>query len=274
MAVRISQPSHQSLYIEMQANGRTIGRGTAFVAQAAVGNAFLVTNRHIVTGRNQDTDELLCKTTGAIPDSLLVWHNATTGLGEFVCVEVPLYEGSAQRWIEHPSYLAAADLAILPISADLRVSLYPYHVDQFAHLRIEPGQTVNVVGFPFGERTGASFAVWATGFVASEPEINHGGRPVFLIDCRTRKGQSGSPVIRYRNGGGHVTHDNEVEVVSPISQFLGVYSGRINEESDLGTVWKSYLSNHPSVHVSSAAGGRRSCDESDCGPDRQPGRLH
>ena len=253
MATRISQPSHQSLYVEMQANGRTIGRCTAFVAQAAVGNAFLVTNRHNVTGRNQDTGQLLCRTTGAIPDSLLVWHNATTGLGEFVCVEVPLYDGSAQRWIEHPSYLAAADLVVLPIDADAGVALFPYQVDQFAHLRVEPGQTVNVVGFPFGERTGASFAVWATGFVASEPEINHGGRPVFLIDCRTRKGQSGSPVIRYRNGGGYVAHDNDIEVVSPLSQFLGVYSGRINEDSDLGTVWKSYLVSELLVYASAQA---------------------
>jgi hypothetical protein len=263
MAIRISQPSHQSLYIEMRANGRTIARGTAFVAQAAVGNAFLVTNRHNVTGRNQDTGEPLCKRTGAIPDSLLVWHNATTGLGEFVCVEVPLYEGSAQRWIEHPSYLAAADLIVLPLTADFRVSLYPYHVDQFAHLRIEPGQTVNVVGFPFGERTGASFAVWATGFVATEPEIDHGGRPVFLIDCRTRKGQSGSPVIRYRNGGGSVTHDNEVEVISAISQFLGIYSGRINDESDLGTVWKSYLVSELLVYASALANSPAALQGSD-----------
>ena len=195
----------------------------------------------------------MCKTTGAIPDSLLVWHNATSGLGEFVCVNVPLYEGDAPRWIEHPSYRDAADVVAVPLTRNETVSLYPYHVSQFAHMHIEPGQALSVVGFPFGERTGASFAVWATGFVASEPEINHGGRPVFLIDCRARKGQSGSPVIRYRNGGGLITHDNGVEVVSPVSQFLGIYSGRINEESDLGTVWKSYLVSELLVYASALA---------------------
>jgi hypothetical protein len=63
---------------------------------------------------------------------------------------------------------------------------------------------------------------------------------VFLIDCRTRKGQSGSPVIRYRNGGGIIPHDNGAEVVSPVSKLLGLYSGRINSDSDLGVVWKTW----------------------------------
>ena len=76
---------------------------------------------------------------------------------------------------------------------------------------------------------------------------------MFLIDCRTRKGQSGSPVIRYRNGGGYVAHDNDIEVVSPLSQFLGVYSGRINEDSDLGTVWKSHLVSELLVYASALA---------------------
>lgn len=250
MPVRISQPSHQSLYIEMLANGQTIARGTAFVARAKIGHEFLVTNRHNVTGRHQETDSPLSKTTCAIPDALVVWHNARLGLGEFVRVEVPLYEGSNPRWIEHPSYAGSVDVVALPIASNDEIALYPYCVDSLAHMQIEPSLIVNVVGFPFGERTGASFAVWATGFVASEPEINHGGRPIFLIDCRTRKGQSGSPVIRYWNGGGSVTHDNGVEVVGLISQFLGVYSGRINEDSDLGIVWKSFVVSELLVYAS------------------------
>ncbi len=250
MPTRISQPSHQSLFIEMQGNGHTIARGTAFVARAKIGHEFLITNRHNVTGRHQETESPLCKLTGAIPDTIVVWHNARLGLGEFVRVEVPLYKDGIPRWIEHPSYAGSVDVVALPIASNDEIALYPYCVDSLAHMRIEPSLAVNVVGFPFGERTGASFAVWATGFVASEPEVNHGGRPIFLIDCRARKGQSGSPVIRYHNGGGCVTHDNGVEVVGLISQFLGVYSGRINEDSDLGIVWKSFIVSELLVYAS------------------------
>ena len=240
MPFRISQPSFQSLYIEMQANGNTIACGTAFVASSSSGANFLLTNRHNVTGRHQDTGKLLCQKTAAVPDALLVWHNSSAGLGEFIPVDVPLIEGDSPQWIEHPVLGANADFVALPIATRQDIALYPYRTEYQAHMHVEPTSTVSVVGFPFGERTGASFAVWATGFVATEPEIDHGDRPIFLIDCRSRKGQSGSPVIRYQNGGGLLTHENGVEVASPVCRLLGIYSGRINDDSDLGVVWKAY----------------------------------
>lgn len=236
MGFRISQPSFQSLYVEMQARGNRIGYGTAFVAAAEVGDAFLLTNRHIVTGRHQDTGELLSKTSGAIPDSLLVWHNASTELGQFVPVEVPLYEGKSPLWIEHPTLGSAADFVALRLPTRTDINVYPYRAKHLAHMEIAPAQTVSLVGFPFGERTGPSFAVWATGFVASEPEIDHGGRPVFLIDCRSRSGQSGSPVILHRGYRDTIVDATEAEIMS---ELLGIYSGRINEGSDLGIVWKT-----------------------------------
>lgn len=221
----------------MQARGNTIGRGTAFVAVAEVGDAFLLTNRHIVTGRHQDTGALLSETTGAEPDSLLVWHNASTELGHFVPVKVPLYKGDSPLWIEHPELGADADFVALRVPARPDIKVYPYRANALAHMTIEPAQTVSVVGFPFGERTGPSFAVWSTGFVASEPEIDHGGRPVFLIDCRSRSGQSGSPVILHHGYRNAVAEAKEAEIMS---ELLGIYSGRINKESDLGVVWKVY----------------------------------
>ena len=250
MPFRISQPSFQSLYVEMIANGHTIARATAFVAHAEVGESFLITNRHNVTGRNQDTGQPLCKKTGAIPDTLRVHHNANNSLGTFVPVDVPLYTGEAPTWIEHPALGEAADFVALSIDQSSAIELYPYCARQDAHMQIEPAQSVSVVGFPFGERTGASFAVWATGFVASEPEINHGGRPVFLIDCRSRTGQSGSPVIFHNSSGGMITHDNGAQVINIISRLLGVYSGRINDDSDLGVVWKAYALAELLVHAS------------------------
>ena len=240
MSFRVSQPSFQSLYIEMRVNGMTIATGTAFVVSSTSGANFLLTNRHNVTGRNQVTGEILCKKTAAVPDSLLVWHNARSGLGEFIPIEIPLIRDDVSRWIQHPTLQEAADFVAIPVELTEDISIYPYRTEYLSHMHIEPAQTVSVVGFPFGERTGRSFAVWATGFVASEPEINHGGRPVFLIDCRSRRGQSGSPVILYQNGGGTITHGNGALVASPVSRLLGIYSGRINEESDLGVVWKTY----------------------------------
>jgi hypothetical protein len=83
--------------------------------------------------------------------------------------------------------------------------------------------------------------IWATGFVASEPDVNvYGGMPTMLIDCRTRQGQSGSPVLAYREGGAVAMMNGSTAMFAGSAQrFLGIYSGRINEESDLGIVWKA-----------------------------------
>ena len=99
---------------------------------------------------------------------------------------------------------------------------------------------MSVIGFPFGIQAGGSLAVWATGFVASEPDIDFNNLPVFLIDCRSRPGQSGSAVVSYRSGGMVRMDDGSSAVFAgPVCRFLGIYSGRLKAESDLGIVWKA-----------------------------------
>jgi Trypsin-like peptidase domain len=240
MPCHISTPSAQSLYVEIRANGLQIGNATAFAVLGPKGNHFLVTNRHVVTGRHQITGDPLDKKHSAIPDELVVWQNSAAELGFFIPVPLPLQRNGQNTWTEHPTLGSAADIVAFPVTESTEVRLLPYRLDAFVHGRMHPSQRVSVVGFPFGERIGQSFALWATGFVASEPEIDHGGRPVFLIDCRTRPGQSGAPVIHHEevdtmfaaSDGGNETLSN--------TQLLGLYSGRINEQSDIGIVWKTY----------------------------------
>jgi hypothetical protein len=77
------------------------------------------------------------------------------------------------------------------------------------------------------------------GAMASEPSIDFDNKPCFLIDARTRQGQSGSPVITFTSGGFVTKTDGVAAVVTGQHyDLLGVYSGRINEQSDLGKVWK------------------------------------
>ncbi len=69
-----------------------------------------------------------------------------------------------------------------------------------------PASTVTIIGFPFA-LTVEGFPVWTRGAVASEPALNYDGLPCFLIDSRTRSGQSGSPVLIYHRGGVAATAD-------------------------------------------------------------------
>lgn len=105
---------------------------------------------------------------------------------------------------------------------------------------VGPSDAVSVIGFPFGMTAGGAFGVWATGHLASEPIVNFSDLPIQLIDCRTRPGQSGSPVIAYRSGGMvAMANGDSVAFNGPVYRFIGIYSGRINAESDIGIVWRA-----------------------------------
>jgi hypothetical protein len=233
-------PSVQSLFIEMRLNGQKLASGTAFVANAPRGPV-LITNRHNATGRHNTTGEYLSPT-GYAPDQIAIAQNRHGCLGEWLLRMEPLFDIDENKlWIEHPTLGATADFVALPLTDLDEVQLYPYSLDlREPDIAVRPSDNISVVGFPFGLSGGGGLAILATGFVATEPEVDQNDLPTFLIDCRARQGQSGSAVIAHRNGGMVPLENGGTAVYSgPITRFLGIYSGRINEQSDLGIVWKT-----------------------------------
>lgn len=238
MQITLAAPSVQSLFIQMRFNGQPLSTGTAFVCNTTKG-AVLLTNRHNVTGRHQESGELLSKT-GAIPNEILIVHNQLNKPGQWTQKVERILDDSTPLWIEHPTLGAKADFIALPLKELQDVHLYPYDPINPGNLQVGPADVVSVVGFPFGLQAGGSLAVWATGFMASEPDINFNNQPIFLVDCRSRQGQSGSPVIAHRSGGMVAfTNGSIAGGTGTHTRFLGIYSGRINSESDLGIVWKA-----------------------------------
>ncbi len=236
----IAKPSIQSLLIEMQFDGQSLATGTAFVVNTPTKGPHLITNRHNITGCNQDTGKPLSKT-GGIPNQIVILHNRKGRIGEWVPRIESLYTNDLPRWIEHPVLGSKADFVALQLMDLTDVDLYPYDpANAGPNLHVGPADSVSVIGFPFGMTAGGVFGVWATGFLASEPIVNFDNLPIQLIDCRTRQGQSGSPVIAYRAGGSVAMADGSTATFSgPVDRFIGIYSGRINAESDLGKVWKA-----------------------------------
>lgn len=235
----IEKPSLQSLFLQMQYNGQPIASGTGFVMEAEIGPV-LITNLHNLSGRNPITGQPLSPT-GAIPDEVLILHNRVGHLGQWIPVLERLLDNDQPNWIEHPSMGSSADFVALQLTNTQDIDLYPYSLDENQpKIMVKPADTVSVVGFPFGIRSGGALAVWATGHIATEPDIDHDGKPIFLIDCRARQGQSGSAVIAHRAGGMVALEDGSSAMFNgPVTRFLGIYSGRINIESDLGIVWKA-----------------------------------
>lgn len=235
----VSVYSAQSLLIVMQFNGQSLSTGTAFVCPSPVGPV-LVTNRHNVTGRDQTNGKPLSETMGT-PNEVVIMHNRKNVPGQWVPRLEPLYSGDTPRWVEHPTLGPEADFVALRLTQLTDVEILPYDPGMpGVNLSLTPADPVSVIGFPFGLTAGGVFGIWATGFIASEPILDFNNLPIQLIDCRARPGQSGSPVIAHRNGGLVALEDgSSVQYDGPVARFIGIYSGRINKESDIGMVWKA-----------------------------------
>ena len=235
----IAEPSVKSLIVQMEVGGQPLSVGTAFVADSKKGPV-LITNWHNAAGRNPNDGKIISPT-GAVPDTIVVLHNRAGKLGEWVPRKESLQANGKQRWVEHPKHGKKVDCVAIPLTDLADVQLYPYTLGVGdPAIKCGPADTVSVVGFPFGITAGGALALWATGFVASEPDIDFNNLPSFLIDCRSRPGQSGSAVVAYRSGGMVAMDDGSSAAFSgPVTRFLGIYSGRINEQSDLGIVWKA-----------------------------------
>lgn len=237
----LNKQSVQSLLIQMQFNGQPISTGSAFIASSKLGPV-LITNRHNVTGRHQETGQPLSKTL-AVPDEILIFHNEKGKIGAWITRIEKLYDmNNNPLWVEHPKHGAKADFVAILLTEINDIELYPYSLGVGdPEILYRPSDLINVIGFPFGLTGGGCLALWVTGYVASEPDIDYSKLPIFLIDCRSRQGQSGSPVIAYRNGGMVSYEDGSSAIVNgPVCRFLGIYSGRLGEESDIGIVWKAH----------------------------------
>lgn len=156
--------------------------------------------------------------------------------------------GRALAW-EPSSYLFPgvnmdqdADLVCLHVASDLAAQEARLRVDgvdvRFGYELSEIGlghgisitDRVFVVGYPLsiGNRD-TDPPVWTGGTIATSPDADWDG-PRFLIDSRTRDGQSGSAVIAYAPPG---------HGLPARQQLLGIYSGRIDEKADIGSVWRT-----------------------------------
>ncbi len=223
----------------MRVNGNVLSTGSAFTV-ATKGKSFLITNRHNLTGRRQDDDKPL-STTGGLPDEVVIWHNQKDKLFNWVRREEKLFDDGEPRWIEHPTLGSSADLVLLPLTNLNDVQVFPYNLAvNEIKFNVGAGDPVSVIGFPFGRTAGGFFGIWATGFLASESDVKYDSKPMQLIDCRTRQGQSGSPVIAYRGQGTPILDRHGQLIQGPVWHLIGIYSGRINNDSDIGMIWTTH----------------------------------
>jgi hypothetical protein len=236
--VAFAEPSLVSLAVSARFGRRQLGTATAFVVTHQ-GRNYLVTNWHVVTGRNPITGAVL-HPNGGVPDQLSVLHHTARKPGHWVYRNHPLYDDQGDPlWLEHPIHGRTVDVVALPLGPIYGVRYFMYSVaDPGPRIVFAPSNSVSIVGFPFALDGLAGLGVWVQGTVATEPDMDYDDLPLLLVDGRTREGQSGSPVILYRTDGYMTEGGTMINNWVPAIRLIGVYSGRINRESDLGLVWK------------------------------------
>ncbi|MFE3505944.1 trypsin-like peptidase domain-containing protein [Kitasatospora sp. NPDC059160] len=247
-------PSLASLYIQPLTPMGTVENGraaTGFIVRNTRGMPYLVTNRHVVTGRNSlDGD----KSSGAAISALRVFLPRADRLGEWLPVVLELWDASEDpddpvrrpSWLEHPDLGWKVDVVAIPLSGpsfERDLDLMAYTVSGAALPRLAVASELHVIGFPLGFdpfKAQVPLGVWTRGTIAWHPSLDWQGLPATLIDCRARPGQSGSPVVfsaapftRFVTSAGVIQ-----EADTWTYDLVGIYSGRIVDGSDVGVVWK------------------------------------
>jgi Trypsin-like peptidase domain len=237
-------PMLASLYVQVLGPMGTVeGSATGFVLRDADGNPYLITNRHVVTGQNS-LNGLAAPGNAPVTSALRVAMHKSGPLGTWLPVVLRLGDEEGRPyWLEHPVHGPWMDVIALPLGnflerEGLDLITYP-RVAPAA--RMELGTELQVIGFPVGfDPVGEDvpLGVWTRGTVAWPPSLQWRHLPAFLIDCRSRPGQSGSPVVFSASDLTSYRHASGATATGPVHEFIGVYSGRIHKDSDVGVVWK------------------------------------
>lgn len=246
--ILLDKPSFQSVRVQAGVGDVPLSTATGFIVLRPSSEPILITNWHVVAGRHTQTRRPL-HSSAAVPDVLKIAHNVAGSIGTWIIKTEQLYDEAGEPlWLEHPEYGSRVDVVGLPLTKLDDIECYPYsYSGPSGHdvlklrtpLKWGPSDFVNVIGFPFGWTGGGGMGVWVQGAIATEPELDYNDLPRFLIDSRTRQGQSGSPVVIYKRSGFITLADGPYMIHNPITLLIGVYSGRLTAESDLGTVWKT-----------------------------------
>ena len=226
-------------FLELYFNNQLISTATGFFIKHN-NKMFLITNKHVVTGKHVDTGDCLDWKNAQLPNNMKVLEPITNEL--IACLE--WNESFPQDfWI-----FAKEEKVDIAIRNDAQfnekhINLVEMIGDEDRLVSVT--EKLAIVGYPYGKSVSSFFPTYVTGFLATELNFNYNGLPLFLVDSRTREGQSGSPVYYFLISGKAYNHRSKSidfifgdEENPAIKRFLGIYSGRISKESDLGRVWK------------------------------------
>jgi len=220
---------------------------------------YLITNHHVVTGWHPETGRAISPTAFS-PTHLAfqIYLEMNSGphgsrLQTSKAFRLELAKDGEPVWFQHPILGDKVDVVAIPLfdppneeeleklGAIAVLSVPVNRHPGWVTFKPAVADDAYVLGFPKG-MSGGPFAIWKRASIASEPDIDLDGLPKLLIDTATRSGMSGAPVVAFRRGFTSPTGKIEDALLGDCLAFLGVYSGRIGDDTlglQLGIVWKA-----------------------------------
>lgn len=252
------------------------------------GAHFIATAWHNLSGRHSYTLSPLSTQTLATPDNVVVTYanfisgqiSGTVRLSFVLSLE----KGECAAYMIHPERWPRVDVAVLPIdlaatyTMEVNVPGEPQRkggirlredgdhiktnvqsiqqcLGTYGRVGVSPEELIHVgdelfiLGYPRGITDHSAEPIWKRATVASDPHSGWERQSKFLVDCASREGMSGAPVISY-NKRGNVSIGGRTYVSSgPAAALQGIYVGRLIDpdtkeedrlfEAQIGTVWKA-----------------------------------
>ena len=232
--IRVHDVSLSTAMVIAMCDDQEVSRSTGFLWSHDE-QVHLVTNWHCITGVNLLTGRYLSNT-GARPNCIRV-ALPTNKLGQKLGYEIPLFdERGDPLWRVHPKAGEQVDIVIIDLPDErerpanyLRMLAKPMNVVNWDRLEPVVGGELFVVGFPRNLHM-HGLPLWKRATFATEPGlfVDEPDRRQVWIDCASREGMSGSPVVQVKHAHKLRPHgDREYDDLPSGYAFYGIYSGRV-----------------------------------------------
>lgn len=207
-----------------------------------LGRSFLITNWHVITGRDIFTGEVV-SSKGYLPKKIRLYGCSFSRKGEILTfirngMTLEFDEDASDKLVARREALPYDICAILipdgvvfgsdpsrhQFTGAAAASCYvnEHHSDRVV---THAGDDCFILGYPLKSYAGLMPPIWKRGSIASEPLLGIDGRPIFFVDAATSAGMSGSPIFR-RVSVGWVS-DERGDRESVKYGFIGIYGGRV-----------------------------------------------
>jgi hypothetical protein len=219
-----------------------LGHATGFFYYGVLDNKpnhWLVTNWHVLAGRNADDPSQILHPKAALPNRVSLtltikgdqpeYGSVTDGrlLQQELFFELYDQQGLAS-WTQHAEK-NEIDVAIINTSGFLASRYHFTGINELPmqhDMLIEVGNEVFILGYPLGFTHFMNTPIWKRGSIASEPNLETpDARKRVVIDATTRQGMSGAPVVM-RAKTHYIAESGEIKTQINATRWLGIYASR------------------------------------------------